>query len=456
MTAPRARTLALAIAALAAPAAVRAQQPAPDGRCILEAMPQPGRNVTTTASQLPSGNYNVFQGGGPRYICQGQDITLDADSTEYYGDRNVLYLIGNVRYREPRVRINADRMTYYRLEDRLVAEGNVLAEDDDGSRMRGPNAEYLRARPGRPQRLVATGRPTLDLVEVDSTGKAAEPVNVVADRITTEADSLVYAGGDVRITRPDVRSRSDSAFLDSGREFARLMRQPSIEGRGERPFTLTAQLIDLFSRERELRRVLATTDAHVVSEDMDLRADSLDLRFAQGALEEAFAWGPSRARAVSPGSTILADSLHVVMADQRLRQVFAAGNAFAETTPDTLRIRTTERDWLRGDTIVALFDTATAPAGADSAARSRPPIRELVAIGEARSFYHLANAESPREPAVNYVVGDTITVDFREREVDTVTVTGDARGVYVERERPVDRDRRAGTSAGSPRAGGPP
>ncbi|HEX3158178.1 MAG TPA: hypothetical protein VHQ45_06650, partial [Gemmatimonadaceae bacterium] len=313
------------VAALVSGGATAAVAQTPGSQCILEASPIPGGNdsVATTAAVLPSGKYNVFQGGGVRYRCQGQDVTLDADSTEYYGDQAVLYLIGNVHYREPRAKIDADRMTYFQIEDRLVAEGNVYAVDARGSTMTGPRAELLRARPGRPQRLSADGRPTLILIERDSLGRPEEPVDVVADRIVTDNDSLVYAGGAVRIGRPDFTSASDSAYLDSGHEFGRLMGRPSIQGRGERPFTLSAQLIDLFSRNRQLERVIATTAARVLSEDTELTSDSLDLRVAGNELQEVFAWGPGRAKATSPDRTMIADSLHVVMPGQRIMRIDA-------------------------------------------------------------------------------------------------------------------------------------
>lgn len=471
------------VAALVSGGATAAVAQTPGGQCILEASPIPGGNdsVATTAAVLPSGKYNVFQGGGVRYRCQGQDVTLDADSTEYYGDQAVLYLIGNVHYREPRAKIDADRMTYFQIEDRLVAEGNVFAVDARGSTMTGPRAELLRARPGRLQRLSADGRPTLVLIETDSLGQPEEPVDVVADRIVTDNDSLVYAGGAVRIGRPDFTSASDSAYLDSGHEFARLMGRPSIQGRGERPFTLSAQLIDLFSRNRQLDRVIATTAARVLSEDTELTSDSLDLRLAGNELQEVFAWGPGRAKATTPERTMIADSLHVVMPGQRIMRIDAVGEAYAETVPDSTKVRSTERDWLRGDTIVATFDStvvadsaatasqdSTRPDSAkpvrvagdslatDTTARNRPLIRDLVATGHARSFYQMApQAGGTGKPAVNYVRGRSITVDFRNQAVHTVTVADQAVGMYLEEERPDDRNR-AGARPAQPPTQQPP
>src|SRR5690606_37463182 len=106
----------------------------------------------------PSGRYNAFQGGGVRYSCDGDDVTIEADSAAYYGDLDVLYMIGSVRYRETRAELDADQLTYYRSEEWALAQGNVFAQMENGSTMRGPSAEYYRAVPAiRPgQRVVAT------------------------------------------------------------------------------------------------------------------------------------------------------------------------------------------------------------------------------------------------------------------------------------------------------------
>ena len=96
----------------------------------------------------------------------------------------------------------------------------------------------------------------------------------------------------------------------------------------------------------------------------------------------AAAWGSTRqAEALSQAQRITADSINVVMPAQRVQAMHALGDAYAEASPDTTRFLTTEKDWLRGDTIVALFDTVRA-SPADSA---RAEIPELIAFVGARS-----------------------------------------------------------------------
>ena len=424
------RRLASLAALLAlAPAVLHAQATTGEPqRCVLQFEASDARS---NLNKLPSGKYNAFQGGGVTYSCQGQGNRLRADSAEFYGDLDLLYLIGNVHYTEQRVKVDSRRMTYWKNEERLLAEGDVVATLPSGTTLRGPRAEYYRQIPNlRPQtRLDATGRPLITLVQVDSQGRKQPPVDLRAERVTMIADSLVYAGGQVDITRPDLHATGDSAFMDSGHEIARLMRGPVIEGKADRPFTLTGTTIDIYSRARQLERVVSLGDARAVGQDMDLRSDTIDLRVTQNRLEQAYAWGPSGARAVSPTQLITADSLDVRLPGQRIRQVFAVRNAFAQSDPDSTKIRSKERDWLRGDTIVASFDSTVAPGDTTR----RPELTRLVAHGNARSYYQVAVSGAPIDrPAVNYVKGRAIIVALASRTVQRVTVTEQATGVYVE------------------------
>lgn len=421
----------LGATALAATAsAQQPQPPAPSGQCQLQFETNPKARLNIV--KLPSGEYNYYIGGGLTAHCPVQGMTLVADSGESFGDRHVVHLIGNVHYNEPRLKLDSRELTYFMSEERLVAVGNVHATLPSGTTMQGPRAEYFRAAPGiRDQaRMVATSRPTITLIQKDSTGKPEPPATVVANTVTTVADSLVFASGRVVITRPDVIANGDSAMMDSGHEFARLMKRPVIHARGDRPFTLSGTVIDLFAHNRMLDRVLSKDSAKAVSQDATITSDTLDFHMANGRLQQAFAWGASRAHAVSPTYDIVADSLDVMMPDQRLREVHALRDALAESVPDTTHIHSTARDRLWGDTIFAYFDTTQRATPGDTT--QRPRIERLIARGHARSFYQIASRDTSGAPAINYVRGRDITVAFAEHQVKTVTITDQAAGVYLE------------------------
>lgn len=382
--------------------------------------------------KLPSGQYNTFFGGPVLVNCPAKELTLRADSLEAYGDESRIFALGHVRYNEPRLTLTSNYLTYYQRDERAVASGDVDAKLANGSTLKGPTAEYLRAIPGtRPvPRMLANGRPTITIVQKDSAGKVTPPTTVLANNITMEGDSLVYAGGAVIVTREEVIARGDSITLDSEKEITVLMRGPSIEGRRDRPFTLSGERIELTSKSRKLDRVMARGKGKAVSEDLTLLSDTIDLRIADNLLQRAIAWGPKpvRARATSPTQQIISDSIDVSMPQQRIREMHAVRLAQAEGRPDSIRFKADTVDWMRGDTIVARFDTA---ATRDTARTAR--VKELVAVGHAKSFYHLPAADTTqRRPAINYVTGREIVVAFQDQKVARVTVIDQAAGVYLE------------------------
>jgi lipopolysaccharide export system protein LptA len=395
-------------------------------RCNFPNYPQ----TTQTLQKTPAGQYNTFFGHGVDVRCPTKDLTLRADSLEYYADEGRIYFIGNVRYDEPRLALTSDYLTYFQKDERIIANGTVNARLPSGSTLKGPFAEYFRAIPGtRPNaRIVATGRPAITIVQKDSGGRPAEPVTVVGNNITMEGDSLVYAGGSVLVTRQEVIARGDSMALDSQREITVMMRSPSIEGRRDRPFTLSGERIELMSRNRKLQRVLSKGKATAVSEDMTLASDTIDLRISGDLLQRAIAWGPSRAKANSPAQRIVSDSIDVSMPNQRIREMHAVRTALAEGRPDTSRFRPDTLDWMRGDTIVARFDTVPTR---DTSRAAR--MKEIVAVGNAKSYYHVAPGDSTADKfAINYVIGRLITVAFQDQKVSKVTVIDKAAGVYLE------------------------
>ncbi|HEY0778418.1 MAG TPA: hypothetical protein VGD56_10690, partial [Gemmatirosa sp.] len=419
----------------------------------------------------------VYVGGGSVARCEGVNNRLSSDSAEYYQAAGLLVLIGNVVYDEPaRAHMTALRTTYYTREERIVAEGNVVVTLPSGTRMTGPNAEYLRPVPPirTSSRLTATGRPTVRLVgtgeEQDTrtaprAGAAAAPPDtsvtvIISNTILDEADSVVYAGGDVDITRTDVIANSDSAVFEQESETAHLIRNARIRGTRGRPFTLTGALVDLFTRERQLSRVFARHDAHVTSDSLTLASDTVDLRLTAGLMNRAFAWGPTRATAVAPDRDLIADSIAAYLPSQRVREIHALRKAVARSVPDTAKLRSTERDVLRGDTIVARFDTLAA---ARDTSRT-PPVRQLVAVGSATAFNQLASSEGREgRPSLNYVRGRTITVDLDSGVVREVIVVGRSDGVYLEPGDTTHTDSSAttrrpagrGASPGAPTRGAP-
>ena len=420
---------AFLLSAAIAPALL-AQKPTP---CELVQQPM----TRLTFDSLPGQGQVTFVGGGGGSViikCPARGITLKGDSAEQFADHD--QLIGHASFDDPRGHVTADFLNYFPADERVVGAGNVHARMASGSTLDGPQAEYRRAVPRirpRPQ-MSAIARPTVNIIEKDSTGKPEPPLVVVANTIFVDGDSasLIYGGGQVTITRPDMSASGDTAMIDEGKEYMHLMRNPKLTGRKDRPFTLTGDLIDLYSRNRKLQRVIARARAVAVSDSMTLRSDTIDLRVRNELLDHAYAWGASRATVLSPSQYMIADSLDVTMPGQRVQLVRALNKAFAEGKPDTNRFVVAApdtTDWLRGDTIVAHFDTAKAPRDTSQ----NPQIKQLVASGDASSLYHMAPSDSTqRRAAVNYVTARIITIDFDSQRVATVTTVDSVHGVFIE------------------------
>jgi hypothetical protein len=434
------------LAALAAVGPARAQAPSGPCRLVFE-------NTDSTrfhSIKDTSGAYTTYIGAGVIAHCPMQNLTLISDSAEYYGGQHLMYMINHVHYIEPRADVHADRGTYYEIDARLIADGHVDAKLPSGTTMIGPHADYLRALPGvRTQaQLTAIGRPHMNLVQRDSTGQPSEPVGVDANTIVSLNDSLVFASGKVDIDRSDVDAHGDSAYMDQGIEFMRLMEQPWIHGKKHRPFTLRGYVIDLYSHLRQLERVKSYAEADAISQELHLISDTIDLRLADGKLNRAYAWGPKRAHAITTDRDDLADSIDAMLPGQVLRQVRSIRKAYAQSTPDTVKFKSKEKYWMRGDTIIAYFDSTQA----DSAKRAprpvahpgsspgdstedqpQPDVRTVVGIVQAQAFYQMAAKDKCADrPALNYTRGHKITINMEHKEVHTVFVVDSAQGVYLE------------------------
>ncbi|MBM4193264.1 MAG: hypothetical protein FJ202_02645 [Gemmatimonadetes bacterium] len=432
-----AAALALVGVGLATPAQSQEQPRSQECDLLMSGVRVAGEYTSRfTSFALASGRRNDFAGGGVDARCTNSDQRILADSAENFGDQRTVYLIGKVRYSEGRLTLNADRITYLMGEEKLIAEGNVNGRTSGGTRFSGPRAVYLRAKAGlRAQsRLDAGGRPDMWISAEDAgtSSGPADSAHVLADTVISINDSVVFARGKVVLERPDLVATGDSAMLDNGAEHAAMRRDPRIEGRGDRKFTLIGTEIDIYSRNREAERVRSAGSAKATSDDITLTADTLDLRLVDRDLDRAIAWGKGGARAAQGSREITADSIDTRLPGQRLRDLTAVRRARIESPADSTDIRSKERDWVTADTIVAHFDSVRAPG--DTA--NRPRLTRLVASGSARSWQQAIRAGvAPPDstPAINYMAGRVIDVTFDgDGGLDRVRVVDQVTGVLVQ------------------------
>ncbi len=429
-------------------------------QCVLDFSESPPE-TRLTYQRIDSTNATTFIGGGLVGRCQGENNRIRADSAEHFQLAGILNLFGNVTYEEPgKMRIQSTHATYFTREERLFADGGVIAtQTGSGSMFTGPSIEYFRPMVGvrTESKLVAPNNPTATIIEKDSTGKPGVPVRLNAATMIDIGDSLLYGIGSVVITRQGLTGRSDSAAFNKTTEVARLIRKASIVNNDSaKKFTMNGDTIDLFSKDRKLERVLALHNATAINSDVTLQAERIDLRLVAQKLSEAFAYG-GRSKAHTPQQDVVADSLHIVMPDQRVSELRAIGTAVATGIPDTLKIKSEDRDLLRGDTVIARFDSAKFKGDT-----SQPAIRQIEALGNASSLFQVASRQGPTfPPALNYSRGKNILVQFDSGQIRDVSIDSTASGVYLEpaADSLSDTTKRRGTRrppAGSGRASRPP
>ena len=410
---------------LAGPLAAQSQ------RCVFQI-----DNVDRQGSvvETPQGT-NYFAGGNVQLSCRGTKISMQSDSVAAYGG-NVVQFIGRVKYRDSTLTMDADRGTYHKNRELWEARGKVTTKNlTTGSTLTGPSLDYHRVVKGVRDTLemYATGRPRIQYFPTDSGGKAAEPYVIVGDRVRFKGDDRIFAGGKVTVDRSDFASRSDSLRLDTGAgsDGTLIGGRPVLRGLGADSFSITGNRIDLKLDQRDLTYLLAKGNGRAISKEWDLVADTIALDVNQRKLEQTLAWGDGiRPSATSPSYAMKADSLALDTPGQKLQEVRGFGKAWLG---GTIHEPTKDRDWMRGDTVVARF------ASRDSAGTQRAVLSRIDAHRSAQSYHIEPNKRAPARPSINYARGDAITVTMKDGAaggggVDRVDIRGKVDGIQLEAE----------------------
>jgi hypothetical protein len=454
----------------------------------------------------------VVNAQGPLLVRCNNGEELRSDSAVVYQSQNEVHLFRQVDYQDPGRALTSDNAVYNSSTGRLYATGNVVFTDkQQGSTLRGPELEYFRAMAGRPQsQATATQRPHVTIrprggnTSGGTTGtRRRQPMEIDADRVTSVGDRYMTATGNVVIVDNDTRSTAEEAYYDQVGDHVELRRRANVVNE---QYQLSGDFISSDLRNGSISKVLAQTNARLVSERLTVTGPQLQLFFERDLLQRMISGrvtGPgapvdstSRSVAVAKGFRLEADSLEALSPEQQLRQVNAVGKARGESwdttgavrvlvdtgaaavRPDTAtRVITQapdaidQKDVLTADTIIAFFrsDSARADttgprlagrpvaAGRDTARRdtAQTQIERLLAIGDAHSIYRTrpdsTKPANQQRPGINYLVGDRIDLRFKAGEVDVAHVRGLKQGLYLDPNQA--RDSAGVDSAGARTAG---
>jgi hypothetical protein len=349
---------------------------------------------------------NYFAGGNVRLSCRGQQLTMQSDSVAAYGGE-VVQFIGNVRYRDSTLTMDADRGTYYKKGEKWEARGRVSTRNlKNGSTLTGPALDYYRVVRGvrDTMEMFSTGRPRIQYASTSPGAKPEEPYIIVADRVRLKGSDRLWAGGKVTIDRSDFAAKADSLRLDTGKgsDGTLVGGNPVMRGLGRDSFNLSGRRLDLKLDQRELTYVTAKGGGHAISREWDLVADTIGLDLNKRKLEQTLAWGDSiRPYATSPAYAMRADSLALDTPAQQLKE----------------------------DTVVASFVQR------DSAGTTRAALSRIVARKGAQSYHVDPNTKHPDRPSINYARGDVIVMTMNpgaQRGVERVDIRGQVDGVQLE------------------------
>jgi hypothetical protein len=277
--------------------------------------------------------------------------------------------------------------------------------------------------------MFSTGRPRIQYAGTSPGAKPEEPYIIVADRVRLKGSDRLWAGGKVTIDRSDFAAKADSLRLDTGKgsDGTLVGGNPVMRGLGRDSFNLSGRRLDLKLDQRELTYVTAKGGGHAISREWDLVADTIGLDLNKRKLEQTLAWGDSiRPYATSPAYAMRADSLALDTPAQQLKEVRGFGSAWLGGTIDSA---SKQRDWMRGDTVVASFVQR------DSAGTTRAALSRIVARKGAQSYHVDPNTKHPDRPSINYARGDVIVMTMNpgaQRGVERVDIRGQVDGVQLE------------------------
>jgi len=412
----------LAVLALAAPAAAQ-------NTCNLIRQEGSWSSIGDPANR-------VISAQGPLLVRCSNGEELRADSAVIYQTTNEVQLFRQVDYQDPTRSLTSDQATYNSQTGRLYATGNVVFVDKQkGSTLRGPELEYFRAMAGRPEaQMTATQRPHVTVRPKNSNNASGangsrrrEPMEIDADRVTSVGDRLLTGTGNVVINDNGTRSTAEEAYYDQAAEHVELRRNAKVDNE---KYHLQGELIVSDLKDGSVSKVVAQTNARLVSERLTVTGPQLQLFFERDLLQ----------RMVSgqvPGAPPPRDTARAAATPDSATRAGAAGQ---QPVPPVL-VRAP------GDTSTAR--PAAPPATTDSATRAaagrqrpQPPVLPGRAPGDtstarpARPAADSAASRPPLPPGFRSVAvakgfrmeADSLEAILPEQRLRRVNAVGSAKG----------------------------
>lgn len=395
----------------------------------------------------------TFLGGGVRFVCPG-GVRIRSDSLAHIEFTGLAEFIGNVHYADSLKTLTSAYAQYVGRESRISARDNVVLTDlRTGSTIHAPFLDYFQENETRPESMVLiySGRPHAVLVRKaeaavpPDTAAAADTTVVDSDQMQIFGERLFVGRGNVELTRGTMKGYGNEATFDQLGDSLRLAGMARVV---TEDYLLSADTIGgLLTEGEQFREVDARRQAKLESDELQAEAPRLRIFFEDGEVQRMVGIGDrpvgdaaapppvsgmpaaGQARANSADFRLVADSIDALAPGQRLERVVAVGAAFGErTTPDSVaatRPPAAARDWMRGDTIIAMFIT---PPATEPDTAQDPVLDSITTVGvtdQARSLYAMPDENDPAgRLAYSYLLAHRIHVTLRAGEVATVNAEG--------------------------------
>ena len=253
-----------------------------------------------------------------------------------------------------------------------------------------------------------------------------------------EGSKIAIAEGNVRVFRPAQEMRSDYLEYNYATDQIRATGNLFLHDRENQAF-VTAKLgeylpdknfsyvreqahfwridstsrdtIHIYSQQMEYqfastRRAVANDSVQIIQENLRATCDS-----AVYQLDQDIIFLKSNPQATQENNKITGQEMQLVLKNRELEKIIVSGKAQAVSTLDTLLDK---EDRLEGREIVMYI--------------SNRKLREIHAISNARSYYHLK--ENTEDRGINVASADTIKAFLQENELDSIAVIGGAQGTY--------------------------
>jgi lipopolysaccharide assembly outer membrane protein LptD (OstA) len=340
------------------------------------------------------------------------EVNLESKRAVWYRTAGQVVFIDSVKVEDPDQVLSADRVTYYKNSQKVVADGGVtLLSKKENAMISGGHGEY-----DRTTKFVSFSQsPTLILKPKrgDSTvyGEQGRTITITSQSMKYYVDQKVgIAQNDVLITKGTIRAKCDSATLLNSEN--KIILEGKAEAEKERD-RLSGERMEIYLRHEKVERIEVFGNAKASHLEV---SDSLNQLTSYDSL----------AKASGKESFLSSKKMVFLLEDEKLNEVEASGNATSIYYPSQKKGSISEKS-ISGDRNEASGDTIDLFLSDDR-------IRQVLIEGGAMGTYSFPKEKTQDSSSSSGSVEDTIKYSANKIdyliESNLITLEGKSRLEY--------------------------